>query len=162
MKNLFFTACVLFITGIATAQTDYNVPLKTAADCKAAEPAVLAAANLALSKPMDDIAGHKAQMFVWAWAQNSEHTITIAGPISKLWSGKTNTNIIWLFAACQAKYILEHPEKEKESDTVLLESYKLLADYISKTENGVTITKNVQKLLDAKKNGTMEAYVKGK
>jgi hypothetical protein len=161
MKKLVFLFS-LFFSAATFAQTNYNIPLKTKEECKAAEPAVLIAAGVVLSSPMNDEAGHAAQLFVMRWADNSEYTITIAGPISSYWKGKTNGNIPWIFAACQAKYIIEHPDKAKDTDAILLAAYNMLAEYVGKASNGVTITKNVQKLLDAKKNDAMAEYIKAK
>jgi hypothetical protein len=162
MKVFFLSVCFFLLTGILPAQTNYDIPLKTAADCKAAEPTVLVASDFILSKPMNDGESTKPEAFIWLWAQNSDRTVTIAGPITKISTPKVNTNLLWIFVACQAKYILEHQDKANDKNLVLVESYKMLADYVSNSENGVTINKNVQKLLDAKKNGTMDEYVKGK
>ncbi len=161
MKNL-LTLLFLSFSAAAFAQTYSNTPVSTAAQCKEAEPVVLQTANLVLSKPLDDAAARSADAFIWTWAQNTEHTLPIAGPITKLSGDKANKNLLWIFIACEAKYILEHPEKAKDEDAVLLGAYTMLADYIAKTENGVVVTKNVKKILDAKTNNKMEEYVKDK
>jgi len=54
---------------------DYSkIPLKTADDCKKAEPEILEAANLVLKSPLDDVNGILSMAFIVVWMENSEHT----------------------------------------------------------------------------------------
>ena len=59
MKKIITIGLFLFTTGAVFSQKInidelYKIPVKTADDCKKAEPEILKAANYVLSKPLDD------------------------------------------------------------------------------------------------------------
>lgn len=154
----------LFLFGsFAFAQTDYSsISLKTVAECKLAEPTVLEAANLVLSKPIDDADAHDANVFILNWMTNCEYSFLVDNKISKLEKPKGNKNLLFIYMACQSKYLLEHVDKAKDQNAIALGAYSLLADYVSNTANKVNISKDVQKLIDAKKDGKMQEWLDAK
>jgi hypothetical protein len=155
MKNAF----VLFLflsAGFVSAQ-DYNAPLRTTADCKMAEPDVLLATAVILSKPLENAEAKKAEAFVLTWMTNCEYSFEVGGNISKL-DKKENMRLLFVYMACQAKFVLENPTKAKDTEAIGIAAYTALADYVAKTENGVKLTKEVKRLIEAKAAGTIKEY----
>jgi|GEM_PF-3166823 len=153
-----FTCCALTTF---SQETEYDkIAVKTPEECKLAEPKVLEAANLTLDKPLrvKDNAILKARSLVVAWMSNtSDYTFSINEKILKL--TKSNELLFGLYMACMAKYALEHPDKAKNETQLQMGSYTILADYIEKKENGVEITKPIEKFLAARKAGKLEEYI---
>lgn len=162
MKNS-LTLFLFLFAATAFAQTDFTkISTGSVEDCKAAEPQVLEAANLILSKPVNDAGLKDARSFLIRWMTSTEYTFTLDNHIVDMSKKKGNENLLAVFMACQAKYLLEHKDDAKYSDVINVGAYTLLADYIENTANGVAKNKETQKLLDAKKKGTIKDYVKGK
>ena len=61
--------------------------------------------------------------------------------------------------SCQAKYLLENVDKAKDQNAIAVGAYSLLADYVSNAANGVKMNKDIQKLIDAKKNGKIQEWL---
>ncbi len=141
--------------------TEYDmIPVKTPEECKAAESKVIEAANLVLSKPLkgNDNSISKARTFIIVWMSNTNaYTFTINENITKL--TKNNELLFGIYLSCIAKYALENPAIAKDETKVQLGSYTLLAAYIEEKKNGVEVTKQVQKFLNAKKAGKLEEYI---
>jgi hypothetical protein len=158
-----FTFFLLLFSSFVFAQTDYStISLKTTADCKKAEPTVLEAAKLVLSKPISDASAHDANVFILTWMTNCEYSFLVDDKIGKLDKPKGNKNLLFIYMACQSKFLLENIDKAKDQNAIALGAYSLLADYISNTSNGVTINKDVQKFLDAKKEGKLQQWLDAK
>ncbi|MDQ3110464.1 MAG: hypothetical protein M3R17_11270 [Bacteroidota bacterium] len=155
MKKLFI-AFLLLSGGFVSAQ-DYSVPVRTTAECKAAEPEVLLAANLIMSKPLKNPEAKKAESFVLTWMTNCEYTFELGGNITKL-NKKENAELLFVYMACQAKFVLENPSKAKDTEAITLAAYSALADYVAVAANGVKQTKEVKRLIEAKEAGTMKEY----
>ena len=163
MKKILTAALFLFSAGAVFSQKInidelYKIPIKTAEDCKKAEPEILKAANYVLSKPLDDNDGVMAGAFILLWATGSEHSFTFDGNISNLSKHKKNTMLLCVYLAATAKYILENPDKEKDTKAVTVYTYNTLASYIGNVANRVKKTKHTKKLIAAKTNNTMAAY----
>ena len=162
MKKLFSIALLLFATGTAFSQLSitelYKIPVKTTEDCKKAEPEILKAANLVLSKPIDDNDGVLAGAYLLVWAQNSEHSFTFDANISKLSKKKANTMLLCVYLAALTKFILENPDKEKDTKAATIYTYTKLADYVANANNHVKKTKDIKKLIAAKTNNTIASY----
>ncbi len=152
------TLLLLLVGGFLFGQTDYTtIPLKTTADCKAAEPAVLVAANFILGKPLNDKDVKDPEAFVLTWMTNTEYSFMVDNKISKLEKG--NKNLLFVYMSCQAKYLLENVDKAKDQNAIAVGAYSLLADYVSNAANGVKMNKDIQKLIDAKKNGKIQEWL---
>jgi hypothetical protein len=158
------TVLFLFIAAFAFAQsTDYSkIPTGSVSECKTAEPSVITAADLILSKPLNDETSSDARGFIIRWMTSTEYSFTIDNKITDLTKKKANKNLLVIYMACQAKYLLEHKDDAKNNTAIEVGAFTLLADYISDSTHGVSITKEIQKLLDAKKNGKMDDFVNGK
>lgn len=162
MKKL-FTVLALLFSACLFAQTDYTkIPLKTKEDCKAAEPDVLSASKLIISKPLGDASVNKAMIFLITWMSNCEYSFTIDEKITKLTKKKANKDLLGVYMACMAKAVLENPDIAKDNEAIEIAAFSTLADYCSDSAHNVSVTKDIQKLIDAKKNGTMKDYVKAK
>lgn len=155
MKKLLLF-CLLISGGFASAQ-DYSVPVSTTAECKKAEPEVLLAAKLILSNPLENAEAKKAEAFVLSWMTNCEYSFELGGNIIDL-SKKENSKLLFVYMAAQAKFILENPEKSKDKEAMTVAAYTALADYCANTANGVKLTKDVKRLIDAKEKGTIAKY----
>jgi hypothetical protein len=155
MKNVLLLF-LLFSSGFISAQ-DYNVPLRTTADCKAAEPEVLLAANVIMSKPLENAESKKATAFVLTWMTNCEYSFELGGNIIKL-AKKENVNLLGVYMAAQSKFVLENLTKSKDKEAIAIAAYTALAEYAAKSENGVKQTKEVKKLIAAKEAGTIKEY----
>ena len=157
MKTL-ITLLILVSNGFLFGQTDYStIPLKTTADCKAAEPQVLVAADFVLSKPIHDDADVKSpEAFILTWINNCEYSFLVDSKIDKI--EKDDKNLLFIFMTCEAKYLLENISKAKDQKAICLGAYSMLANYASDPANGVKANKYLQKLIDAKKNGTIQEW----
>ena len=161
MKKLLVIFCLLF-SGAVAAQTDYSkIPLMSKEDCKAAEPSVLEACGLILSKPMNDPGASKAISFLITWMSNTTYSFTLDNKITGLAKKKT-AGLLGVYMACMAKVVLEDPDKAKDTIAVEEAAFTLLAGYCADTSKNVPQTKAVKKLIEAKNNGKMREYVGGK
>jgi hypothetical protein len=161
MKNS-ITLLLLLFGGVAFAQTDYStIPVKTAEECKAAEPEILILANHIISSPLNDPESTRATRFFYDWTFNCSYTFQLDKRISEL-AGKGNGRLQVVFLACMAKFVLDNPDKSKDSDAMIFAAYNTLADYVAKPENGVKQTKDVQKLIQAKKDDKLKEYINAK
>ena len=79
--------------------------------------------------------------------------------MTKLYSKKTNNLLLGVYCAALAKYVLENPDKEKDSKAVQMYAYNTLADYCAKPSNHVKMTKKVKKFVKAKNEGTLEEFL---
>lgn len=155
----------LFVNGFVFAQneTDYNkISIKTDADCKAAEPKVIEAANLVIGNPLhvNDKSVVSARSFIIGWmSATADFSFTLDSKITKM-SDDNNILLMGLFMACEAKFALENRDKAKVEKELLKGSYSLLAEYCSNEKNGVDMSKAVKKLVEAYKAGKIEEYLK--
>lgn len=155
MKNIFLLF-LLFSAGFVSAQ-DYSVPVSTTAECKKAEPEVLLAAKLILSKPLENAESKKAGAFVISWMTNCEYNFELGGNIVDL-AKKENVRLLAVYMAAQAKFVLENPDKSKDKEAMAEAAYGALADYAANTANGVKLTKDVKRLIEAKEKGKIKEY----
>jgi hypothetical protein len=161
MKKIYSLFFLLLGGQLFAQTTDYStIPLSTVEECRAAEPIVLEAADLILSKPLGDASVLRATIFVIDWISKCEYTFELSGPISKLSKSGINKDLFSIFIACQSKYLINHKDLSKDTAAINEGAYNLLADYCAETSHKVEMTKEVKKLIEAKKNGTMKTYSK--
>jgi len=156
-----FTFFLLLFGSVAFAQTDFSsIPVKTTEDCKKAEPQVIEAANLILSKALDDASVKDAETFIVIWMTNCEYSFLVDDKISKMEKG--NKNLLFVYMACQSKFLLEHVDKAKDQNAIALGAYSLLCDFVSNAANHVEMNKYVKKMVDANKAGKLQEWLNEK
>ncbi|MEW6468903.1 MAG: hypothetical protein AB1458_08265 [Bacteroidota bacterium] len=156
---LLFMFWLVSITSAAGQQDYSQIPLKTAEDCKKAEPEVLKAVNFILSKRVCDQDALTASLFNIKWMENTAHTFSVNRKVSKLSDKKKNPLLVGVYLACLTKFVLENPDKLKDEKTVQLGACRLFADYLRMKDNDVVMTKGIKKFLEAEEQGKLEAYL---
>jgi len=138
---------------------DYK--FKNNGDYKTHEPDVLRCCNYILlhADDKEDINLAIARQFVVTWMTGTEdYTFTIGGPISKI--GTKNINLMSVYMAAAAKYVLENPDKKNDADAVALNTYKGLIAYVENDKNGVKKNAEYKKLKEAMDKGNLAEYIK--
>jgi hypothetical protein len=148
---------------LLTAQNDdyRHIPVKTVDDCKKAEPLVMKAAKLVLGSPVNYSSPEleDARIFVFSWMSGpSGFTFQIDGTIGKISKGK-NRNLYWAFMAAESRFALENRDNAKDQKAIKMAAYNSIAVYCLKPENGVDLTKNISKFLDAYQNKKLDSYI---
>ena len=94
MKN-YLTLFLLLFASAAFAQTDFTkISTGSVEDCKAAEPQVLEAANLILSKPVNDASLKDARSFLIRWMTSTEYSFTLDSKVLDMTKKKGNENLL--------------------------------------------------------------------
>jgi len=136
-----------------------KVPVATAEECKSAEPKVLEAANYLIDHPLDckDKNCEYGRKLIIEWQTNTpDYSFQIDVKIVDL--SKGNDMLLGVVMACMTKYALENPADAKDALKMKVGSFNLIADYAAKSTNGVKATKQIKKLLEAKKKGKMQEF----
>src|SRR5687768_1947157 len=130
MKKIVLIALFLFAGSAAFSQAkDYTkIPLKTVEDCKKAEGEVMEACKLIMKKPLNDVDQAYAILFILAWSEKTEYTLIIDKNINSLSKKKANALITGVFLAAEIIYILDNPDKAKNTKEILINTYTDLAE----------------------------------
>jgi hypothetical protein len=166
MKTKFFVSVILFFGLVmgCTAQ-DYSklkdITLKGKEDCAKAEKQVLECSEYVLTTPLDDQNNNRmdALKFIFRWMDGTpDFMFNLDESIGKLVN--SNEELLGVYMACMSKFVLGNRDKAKDQDEVKYNSILMLIDYAQKPENSVEISGELQKLIDAKKDGSLKDYLK--
>ena len=155
---------VLFFS-LANAQ-DFNnvdkIELKEAADYQKNETVALECASYLLSRPVDktnsDIKHLKALQFLIRWMDGTpDYSFAIDTSIDK--ASDSNPPVLAKFLAAMIKYVLENKIEKDNKPEIKYNSFLIFLDYCSNTNNQVTQTKEIKKLLKARDEGTLREYL---
>lgn len=134
---------------------------KTAEECKAAEPDVLAVASYVLSRPVAAMSNeYRVSMrLIITWMTNTPaYKFAIDGTIAKL--AKDNEELFGLYMASMTKVVLENPAIAADTEGWKITSYKTLLDFCAQPANNIKMTKNLSKAINANQEGKLKEYLK--
>lgn len=137
-----------------------QISLEQGSEYKPAEPAVLQAANHILSTPMakDDLNRARSLQFLLRWMTGTpDYTFSLGGNISK--AAKDNPDLLGVYMAAMAKYVLENKDMAKDEKKVNLEAMKIMLAYCEDSKNNVKINKTLKKMIEANKEGNLESML---
>jgi hypothetical protein len=165
MKSLFLALTFCLAVQLSAQKPAFaDIPVKTAEDCKKAEPKVTEATMYILSQPIDskEAALKQANAFVVMWMTNTaDYSFEISEPMIKLTNNEPQ--LLAVLMAALAQKALENPELVKKDKTKYQAgAFDLLASYIGKKGNHVKLNKDLKNLLAAQKNGKLEDLAAGK
>jgi hypothetical protein len=160
MKKPFVTLVICFVSYFAFAQTlpDFKaIKIENAADCRTVEPQVLQAANYNLSTPFSskDITRLEALSFLIRWmSATPDFQFNIDQSVGKMMKG--NDDVLGLYMAAMAKYVLENKSTSKDQDLIKVNAVTSILTYAENPVNNFKLTKNLKKLSEAKANNELE------
>ncbi len=161
MKQILLLTTCFIIAHTAMAQDFYklkDVEFKTGSETKAYDSAALQSANYILTSPRDNANSLYATSFLLNWmTATPDFTFTFSGPIVKL--GDKSDVLTGVYVAAMTKYCMENKDKASDQNEVAINTYHLLAQYCANPAYGVKQEKDVKKLIEADKNGTLKAYL---
>jgi hypothetical protein len=164
MKTFFsilFSIVALNVFSQKTSQYD-NIPLKTAADYRKAEPQVILAADYAYSSPIDkeNINRKDANSFVMKWmVGTSDYSFGMDETITKI--SNSENEILGIYFTCLAKYALSKG-KGVDREEAKYNAYVMMADYCENPLNNFRMRGEVKKMVEAKKQGTLKEFLDSK
>lgn len=99
-----------------------------------------------------------ALRMVVQWATGTpDHSFTIDESLGPLM--RKNDEIVGLYVAAMTNYTLEHQGENPDANTRKLQAYTMLLNYCENRVNGVRRTKELDKAIQAKNNGSLPAYL---
>lgn len=160
MKRIVFLLLLssFCISGVLAQGTDYeSIKLKTAEDCRAAEPSALEGANYLFSTPFvkDDVRRLKSLQFIILWmTATPDYKFVIDEVAGDLLKG--NDELLGLYMGAMTKYVLENKASSGDEKAVKLNSIIILLDYTDNPSNNIKPTKGLKKLSEARAKGELE------
>jgi hypothetical protein len=155
---LSFSSFTLFLS--AQDFTKYNdVELKTNEDCRDYDSVALECASYILSTPVDANANRLSAiqlLFKWMTA-TPDYSFSLDGKVSKY--GSKEDFILAVYMAALTKYALENKQMASDANAVALNAFHTLAVYCNDSNNHVKPDKDLKKLIEADKNGTLKDYL---
>lgn len=165
MKKIFLLATTLLWAMLCFSQNVPNyssIKLETKEDYnQAANDAAHQAANYILSTPVDKHNMNRLQSIVYLlkWMTGSpDYSFAIDEEITKL--AKKNDDLMAVYMAAMAKYVLENKTESTNANKVKLNAVKLVVDFSKDTRNNVKQTSELKKLIEADNNGKLAEYLK--
>jgi hypothetical protein len=138
-----------------------DIPLKEAADYKAAEPVVKECVDFVLTHSVyyANVQGLSAVQFIYRWMEGTpDYMFSIDGSLSKVW--EQDKYIMGVYMCCMVKYCLENPDKSKDNKEVKLNSTIMFLDYAEHPDSGVKMTSALKKVLKIRKEGKLNEFLK--
>ncbi len=152
-KALFLLSIVLFSVTIK-AQDCENADLKTDSAVKKAEPCVTEAADYILSHPSaEQTRYYSFQLLIINWMEKTDFTFNLNKNMIEVCNGKDNSKLLGVYMACLAKCAIQYQTNFTEP------ALKLLVDYIENLENKIKQTSKIKKLIKAKDEDKLSAYL---
>ena len=134
-----------------------NLPMKSDADFKKAEPTVKDCAKYLLTHPQDekDESAKNAARFLIIWMTGTpDYSFSVDGDMVKF--TKKNTGLTATYMASMIKAALDKPEAAKDQKALKIAAFKVFADYCADEKNKVVKTSDLKKLIEANKKGKVE------
>lgn len=160
MKTILAVLLCVSISFMASAQQFKgldNLPMKSDADFKKAEPTVKDCAKYLLGHPQDDKdeSAKNAARFLVIWMTGTpDYSFSVDADMVKF--TKKNEGLTAIYMAAMVKAALDKPELNKDQKALKIAAFKLLADYCAEDKNKVTKTSDIKKLTEANKKGKVE------
>ena len=156
--SLILALCLTSCFAFAQSQPDFkSIKIENAADCRTVEPQVLQAANYNLSTPFssNDATRLNALSFLIRWmSATPDFQFDMDQTVMKMMKG--NDDVLGLYMAAMAKYVLENKGNSKDQKLVKLNAVTHLLNYAENPKNNFKLTKNLKKLSEAKADNELE------
>lgn len=165
MKKLILIFFVL-VSYCSKAQTipDFElIKLEKRTDYKAAEPFVIQTANYILSTPFDKKNDNrlKSVQFIGKWMfGTADYAFVLDDAASKIITG--NEDLVGVYLAAMAKYALDNKTTTADAKTVKLNAINTLLAYSENKSNGLKVSKQLKKIIEAKEKGELEQLISTK
>lgn len=140
-----------------------NYQFESKQDYKAKEPQVKECAQYIISQPFvkDDINRLAASQFIVVWMTGTpDYSFSIGKGFEFISAKKTETDLMGVYMAAMVKFVLDNPDKAKDILSTEKAAIIAVVDYYSNIANNVKPNKKVQKLIEAKKAGTLDDAIK--
>ena len=137
-----------------------NIELNTSEQYAEAQEQVLDCCYYLLSTPCDkkDEDRGFATQFIVRWIQGTpEYSFEIEEVVTKMTSDKEE--LLSLYLTCYTKLTLESENPYEEKSQIKQQSIEAFLDYCGNSINKVRPTKEMKKMLEAREQGQLEAYL---
>lgn len=165
MHKRFFNLLLLLIPLTASSQVlpDFSaIPLDSAVNFnQTANDAALAAANYLFSFPQvktKTLEWVEAKQYLVKWFMGTPDVDFELGKPVKKAVGK-NEDLLLLYTVCICKFALENPVMAKQSGPLQTGAVHLMLGYLRKRKNGLPITPELKKMIDADGKGRLQEYL---
>jgi hypothetical protein len=165
MKRLTFGLLFGLLSNISFAQTlpDFDaIKLEKKEDYNATtDNAALQASGFLLSTPLekDNIDRLKSLQYIIKWMSGTpDYNFTLDVQATKF--AKKNDDLLGLYMAAMAKYVLENKVDSKDQNKIKLNAVKLIINYAKDEKNKVKINAEIKKAIEADEKGQLSEYLK--
>jgi len=139
-----------------------NIPLKTANDCRKAEPQVMLAADYVYSSSIDkkDKNREGAIGFIMRWMNGTgDYSFVRDETVMRVCCNEKE--LIGIYMACTAKYALSKG-KAVDREDLKINSFLLLAKYCENPANNCKPHGELKKLIEAKNRNQLKEFLEPK
>ncbi len=164
MKRIILVA-LISVLGLQIYAGDFsklaNVELNTSEQYEAAQEQVLDCCYYLLSTPCDkkDEDRAFATQFIVRWMQGTpEYSFEIEEVVMKMTDEKEE--LLSLYLTCFTKLTLESENPYEDKDQIKHDAMDAFLNYCGNSINKVRPTKEIKKMLDAREQGQLAAYLK--
>lgn len=164
MKRLIFIIIFGLFISSSFAQTlpDFDaIKLDKREDFNAAaDNAALQASNFLLSTALEknNLDRLKSLEYVIKWMSGTpDYSFTLDEQATKF--AKKNDDLLGLYMAAMAKYVLENKEDSKDQNKIKLNAVKLIIEYAKNEKNKVKLNSELKKAIEADNKGQLAEYL---
>jgi hypothetical protein len=160
MKKTSLTLVVCFVSCFAFAQSlpDFKaIKIESKEDCRAVELQVIQAANYNLSTPFSskDVTRFQSLSFLIRWmSATPDYQFALDQTATKMMKG--NDDVLGLYMAAMAKYVLENKANSKDQNLIKVNAITSVLTYAENPANNFKLSKSMKKLSEAKANNELE------
>ncbi len=166
MKPIFLLTSLLFLCfSLVSHAQDYealkNIKLKDQSDCQKAEEKVVECSTYLLSTPLEknNIDRLYSVQFLMRWMEATpDYTFDLDETVTKI--SKSNNDILSIYLASMAKFVLENKDKSKDPKEVKFNSIVTLLNYCEAASNKVALNSELKKMIKAKSENKLKEYLK--
>jgi len=163
--NRIILVALITIFGVSGYASNFsklaNIELNTSEQYAEAQEQVLDCCYYLLSTPCDkkDEDRGFATQFIIRWIQGTpEYSFEIEDVVTKMTAEKEE--LLSLYLTCYTKLTLESENPYEEKNQIKQQSIEAFLDYCGSSINKVRATKEMKKMLEARDQGQLEAYLK--
>jgi len=165
MKGLILGLVFGLLSNLSFAQTlpDFDaIKLDKKEDFDStADIAALQAANFLLSTPVEksNIDRLRSVQYIIRWMSGTpDYSFTLDDQATKF--AKKNDDLLGLYMAAMAKYVLENKADSKDQNKIKLNTVKMIIAYATDEKNKVKINSELKRAIEADRNGQLSEYLK--
>ncbi len=165
MKTLIFGLLFGLLSNISLAQNlpDFDaIKIEQKEDFNSTtDDAALQASNFLLSTPLakDNLDRLKSLQYIIKWMSGTpDYNFTLDEQATKF--AKKNDDLLGLYMAAMAKYVLENKADSKDQNKIKLNAVKLIIAYAKDQKNNVKLNSELKKAIEADEQGQLATYLK--